>query len=172
MLINQKHLEYIFPLTDFKRLRLLRPFINFAMQQYDISLTKERVAMFVAQIGHESDEFKTFEEYASGAAYEGRADLGNTEAGDGVRYKGRGAIQITGRYNYKEAGEALGLPLLEKPELLLQPREALLASAWFWDSRKLNNLAHDLLAVTKRINGGTNGIAHRKLLWERALAVL
>jgi putative chitinase len=151
---------------------MLRPFINFAMQVYGINHTKERAAMFLAQLGHESDEFKTFEEYASGAAYEGRADLGNTVKGDGVRYKGRGAIQITGRFNYKQAGEALGLPLLQKPELLLQPKEAMLVSAWYWNSRKLNDIAGDLNAVTRRINGGTNGLAHRKLLWERALAVL
>lgn len=148
------------------------PFINFAMQQYEINHTKERVAMFLAQVGHESDELKTFEEYASGRAYEGRRDLGNVVPGDGVKYKGRGAIQITGRANYKEAGEALGLPLLEQPELLLRPKEAFLVSAWFWHSRKLNDIAGNLRAVTRRINGGFNGIEHREILWKRALEVL
>jgi putative chitinase len=74
--------------------------------------------MFLAQIGHESGYLQYVQELASGKAYEGRADLGNTSPGDGVRYKGRGLIQITGKRNYALAGLALDLPLLEKPELL------------------------------------------------------
>lgn len=128
--------------------------------------------MFLAQIGHESDEFKTFEEYASGAAYEGRTDLGNVFPGDGQKYKGRGAIQITGRANYEAAGKALSLPLLQKPEILEEPRYAMLVSAWFWNSRKLNDIVGNIEAVTRKINGGLNGLSHRTLLWKKALAVL
>lgn len=151
---------------------MLLPYINYAMQQYDINHTKERVAMFLAQIGHESDEFKTFREYASGEAYEGRADLGNIFPGDGVKFRGRGAIQITGRYNYTQLAKELKIPCVERPEILEEPRYALIVSAWFWNSRKLNDIAGNLEAVTRKINGGLNGLQHRKILWERALSIL
>jgi putative chitinase len=151
-----------------------RPFINWAMQQYDIHTTKERVAMFLAQIGHESGRLRHVLEIASGEAYEGRKDLGNTEPGDGVRFKGRGLIQVTGRANYKQVGEALGLPLLEHPELLEIPRHAAHSAAWWWDSRNLNRFADvgDIRGCTRIINGGFNGLEDRILLYKRALGVL
>lgn len=151
---------------------MLRPFINYAMQQYDINVSKERVAMFLAQIGHESDEFKTFEEYASGAAYEGRTDLGNVFSGDGVKYKGRGAIQITGRYNYTQVAKELNISCLQYPEILEEPKNAMLVSAWYWNKYKLNDVAGNIEAATRKINGGLNGLPHRTLLWKRALSVL
>ncbi|RML20109.1 Prophage PssSM-02, lytic enzyme, partial [Pseudomonas syringae pv. lapsa] len=101
-------------------------------------------------------------------------DLGNTVAGDGSKYRGRGLIQVTGRANYEECGEALGLDLIDHPELLELPQHAAMSAAWFWHRAALNTLADmgDLLTITKRINGGTNGLADRQALYARALEVL
>jgi putative chitinase len=174
LLVNLNHLKAIYKEAPESRLILWRPFLNWAMQQYDIHSTKERVAMFLAQIGHESGQLRYVLEVASGAAYEGRLDLGNTQPGDGVRYKGRGLIQITGRANYKQAGEALGLPLLSSPELLEQPKNAAHSAAWWWNSRKLSEWADkkDLEKTTRIINGGLNGFEDRKKLYQRALESL
>ncbi|MEE5057164.1 glycoside hydrolase family 19 protein [Pseudomonas alliivorans] len=102
--------------------------------------------------------------------------LGNTpEAdGDGSKYRGRGLIQITGRANYAECGEALGLDLIHHPELIEQPEHAAMPAAWYWGSRGLNSLADkgDFIQITRRINGGTNGLADRQALYEQALKVL
>ena len=76
-------------------------------------LSDGQICLFTGQLAHESDQFCAMEEYASGAEYEGRDDLGNTEDGDGRRYKGRGPIQLTGRANYAAAGRDLGLDLVE-----------------------------------------------------------
>ena len=136
--------------------------LNAAMAEFDID-TPPRQAHFLAQIAHESGGFRYVRELASGEAYEGRADLGNTEPGDGKRYKGRGLIQITGRSNYADCGAALGLDLLASPELLESPDEAARSAAWFWKSRGLNALADngDARAITRRINGGINGLQDR-----------
>ena len=132
--------------------------------------TPLRVAHFLAQAAHESAGFKTLAEYASGQAYEGRKDLGNVKKGDGRRYKGRGIIQITGRANYRKIGEKLTLPLEEQPELAAQPRHAVLIAAQYWKDRKLNAPADkdDILTITKRINGGYNGLDDRRRYLSRA----
>ena len=108
------------------------------------------------------------------ARYEGRADLGNTVAGDGSKYRGRGLIQITGRANYKACGEALALDLINYPELLEKPQHACMSAAWFWASRGLNTLADagQFDTITRRINGGQNGAADRQALYAKALKVL
>lgn len=144
-----------------------------ACAEYGID-TPARVAAFLAQIAHESGGLRYVREIASGAAYEGRQDLGNTEPGDGIRFRGRGLIQITGRANYRRCGEALGLDLEALPELLEEPVNASRSAAWFWASRKLNALADagDFLKITKRINGGTNGLADREAYHARAKAAL
>ena len=102
--------------------------------------------------------------------------LGNTPAadGDGQRYKGRGLIQITGRSNYAACGKALGVDLLSNPSQLETPALAARSAGWFWASNKLNRYADngDFIGLTRRINGGTNGLADRMALWERAKAVL
>jgi len=147
--------------------------LNEAMDAYSIN-TPLRQAAFLAQIAYESGELRYVRELASGTAYEGRADLGNTQAGDGVRYKGRGLIQVTGRSNYGSCGTALHLPLIDHPEMLELPQYAALSAAWFWDSRRLNALADNgsFKEITKKINGGYNGWAQRKEYYERAKAVL
>lgn len=132
------------------------------MDEYGIN-TKLRLAHFLAQIAHESDHFRTLEEYASGSAYEGRRDLGNVRRGDGRRYKGRGVIQLTGRHNYRKFGEILGLDLENNPELAATPRVSILTAAEYWKSRNLNKYADqdDVREITRRINGGFNGLQDR-----------
>lgn len=106
--------------------------------------------------------------------YSGR--MGNVEPGDGWKYRGRGLIQITGRDNYAACSKALfgDDRLLRNPELLEQPEWACMSAAWFWDSRGLNSLADkgDIAGITKKINGGTNGLEDRKALYDKALKVL
>lgn len=147
--------------------------INAAMVEFDIN-TPLRQAMFLAQIAHESGQLVYVKELASGKAYEGRRDLGNVAPGDGVRYKGRGLIQITGRANYTALMMALDIDCVENPEVLEEPVNACRSAGWFWSTKNLNALADkgDFLAVTKRINGGTNGLKDRQELFERAKKVL
>ena len=147
--------------------------LNVAMAEANITSPQQQ-AMFIAQLAHESGGFHFMEEIASGAAYEGRADLGNTQPGDGVRYKGRGYIQVTGRYNYTQAGQALGLDLVNNPELAAQPQNAARIAAWYWTSRDINETANtgDFVQVTRLINGGTNGLADRQAYYARAQAAL
>lgn len=115
-----------------------------------------RLAHFMGQCAHESGDFRYMEEIASGGAYEGRADLGNTQPGDGKRYKGRGPIQLTGRANYRTFGRALGLDFEQHPEMVAYPSVGLLAGCLFWDRMKLNTWADrdDGLAIGKGINRG------------------
>jgi putative chitinase len=152
--------------------RFLIP-INKTLDEYEIN-TPQRIRMFLAQIGHESGQLRYVRELASGEAYEGRKDLGNTSPGDGVRYKGRGLIQITGKHNYALCSLALDLPLLEKPELLEEPLNAVRSAGWFWSNKNLNALCDLGLfkELTKRINGGTNGYADRYKLYQRAFEVI
>jgi putative chitinase len=136
--------------------------------------TPLRIAHFIAQVAHECAGFSTTEEFASGAAYEGRADLGNTERGDGRRYKGRGLIQLTGRANYRRIGAALGLPLEDEPERAADPLTSLRIACEYWRSRDINAPADqdDLVTVTRRVNGGLNGLEDRRTYLSRAKAAL
>lgn len=157
--------------------------LNLAMDRFQIN-TRLRVAAFIAQVGHESGQFRYVRELG-GDQYLSKYDtgplakrLGNSpEAdGDGQKYRGRGLIQITGRNNYLACSKALFSDdrLLRTPELLEQAECAANSAAWFWNSRNLNALADvgDFLGITRRINGGINGLADRKSLYERALRVL
>ncbi|MFJ2676916.1 glycoside hydrolase family 19 protein [Pseudomonas sivasensis] len=151
--------------------------LNTAMSRYGI-VGQLRVAAFIAQVGHESAQLRHVREIwgptAQQAGYEGRSDLGNTVKGDGSKYRGRGLIQVTGRANYAACGEALGLDLIARPELLELPQHATMSAAWFWSSRGLNTLADQgqFPKITRRINGGLNGLEDRLQLWERAKKVL
>lgn len=133
-----------------------------------------RQAMFIAQVGHESGRLQYVRELwgptPAQAGYEGRKDLGNTQPGDGKLFMGRGLIQITGRANYATCGDALGLQLTAQPQLLEQPGNAALSAAWFWNTRGLNVLADagDFETITRRINGGLNGLADRQALYALA----
>ena len=160
-----------------QRADIWAPFLTEAMGMFAID-TPARQAAFLAQIGHESGQLAHVREIwgplPSQLRYEGRADLGNTQKGDGVRYKGRGLIQITGRANYTACAKALDLPLVDHPYLLEVAGNACRSAAWFWQSRNLNELADagDFLRITRRINGGTNGLEDRKAYYEKANRVL
>ena len=106
----------------------LAQFLPKVLDDYGIN-TKLRISHFLAQIAHESAHFRTLEEYASGAAYEGRKDLGNVYKGDGRRYKGRGVIQLTGRANYRKYGKILGIDLENHPERASEPEISLRTAA-------------------------------------------
>ncbi|WP_454843420.1 glycoside hydrolase family 19 protein [Pseudomonas gorinensis] len=158
------------------------PALNTAMNRYGI-VGLLRVAAFIAQVGHESGQFRWLKELwgptAQQVGYEGRADLGNTVKGDGSKYRGRGLIQITGRANYAACGEALGLDLINNPELLELPQHASMSAAWFWATHGLNTLADagDNANIGSIINTGRrgrvpNGAQDRADLYAKALKVL
>lgn len=133
---------------------------------HGVSDTPLRLAHFLAQVGHESGGFRHMEELGGSvyfARYDGRADLGNTEPGDGARYHGRGPIQLTGRANYRRFGAMLGFDLEAHPEIAAMPAIGVLIAAAYWSDRKLNALADadDVRAITRRINGGLNGFDDR-----------
>lgn len=160
-----------------ERAALFAPHLAEACPHYDIA-TPTRLAAFLAQVGHESGALRYVRELASGAAYEGRQDLGNTQPGDGPLYRGRGLIQITGRFNYRATARSLrplGAPDFEaEPEALELPQWAAWSAAHYWASRGLNELADagDFAAITRRINGGLNGQADRLTRWKRAQAAI
>lgn len=137
---------------------------NVHLKASGIEDSPQRMAHFFAQLGHESGGFKYMEEIASGAGYEGRADLGNTQPGDGKRYKGRGPIQLTGRANYRDYGRELGIDLESHPEIAALPSLGLLTAITYWKRKGLNAFADadDVTTITKRINGGLNGFDDRK----------
>lgn len=133
-----------------------------------------RAAHFLAQTCHESDGFVTTTEYASGAAYEGRADLGNTQPGDGVRFKGRGLIQLTGRSNYVAYGKLVGLDLIAHPVQAAEPVVSLKLACEFWNRHGLSAFADqdDIVSITQRINGGLNGLDSRQDYLAKSKAAL
>jgi Predicted chitinase len=143
------------------------------MKTYNI-VGRLREASFLSQIIHESGSFRYVREISSGEAYEGRKDLGNIYKGDGARFKGRGLIQITGRTNYEALSKDLGIDFVSNPALLEQPVNAVRSACWFWDKKNLNRFADagDNITITRRINGGTNGITERMYYYDRALKVL
>lgn len=146
------------------------------MSQSEIT-TPLRKAHFLAQLGHESGDLRYSEEEASGTAYEGRIDLGNTQQGDGPRFKGRGLIQLTGRANYVAFGKARKQDYVTPPnynQIATDPNLAVDVSCWFWTTHKLNDLADadDLIGITKKINGGTNGLPDRRAHLQRAKCLL
>jgi putative chitinase len=128
--------------------------------------TPLRIRHFLAQAAHETDGFRTLEEYggpAYFARYEGRRDLGNTEAGDGARYHGRGVFQLTGRANYRRFGAIVGIDLEGFPERAKEPATSLAVAFAYWSERACNAAADadDIARVTKLINGGRNGLQER-----------
>ena len=153
------------------------PVIEAAMLEFGIN-TQQRQAMFLSQIGHESGGMRyTVEIWGNTAAqisYEGRKNLGNTQVGDGFKYRGRGLIQTTGRYNYEATAKALGIDCVNNPDLLAEPENAARSAAWWWQSHNLNKYADadDCRGCTKVINGGYNGLEQRLALYEAAKSVL
>lgn len=162
------------------RYRELFPTFRDALIQADCT-TVERAAMFCAQIGHESMGLYYMEEIHDGSNYEGRRDLGNVHPGDGRRFKGRGPIQVTGRYNYTRLSQwahskgYVPTPtyFVDNPHELAQPKYGFLGAVWYWtvERPQINSLCdkRDLDAVTIAINGGKHGIDHRRTRYERCL---
>ena len=175
-LVTAAQLHAIMPLAG-ARADVFAPILADVMLFRQIN-TPTRAAAFLAQVGHESGQLRFLREIwgptPAQTRYEGRADLGNTQLGDGKRFMGRGLIQITGRAGYAACGAALGLDLIAQPELLEKPENAAAAAAWFWLQHNLNRVADrgDFVGLTRCINGGTNGIADRRAIWERAKTAL
>ncbi|AMJ63764.1 hypothetical protein AXW83_17425 [Bosea sp. PAMC 26642] len=135
-----------------------------------------RLCHFLAQAAHETDRFRTMVEYggtAYFARYEGRRDLGNTQAGDGVRFHGRGIFQLTGRFNYRRYGALIGVDLEAEPERAKEPAISLAVAFAYWRERGCDTAADadDIAAVTKLINGGRNGLAERTRLLATAKTI-
>ena len=151
--------------------------VTAAMALYSID-SPARQAAFLAQIAHESGLFAYVRELwgptSAQQGYEGRTDLGNNVPGDGFKFRGRGLIQVTGRANYARMGAELGLDLLNHPELLEVPSNAVLSAAQYWTDHNLNQYADsgDFETLTRRINGGLNGLSDREAIWNLAKAAL
>jgi putative chitinase len=171
--MTEEQLRKIDPHISEENIKIYTPLLNKWMPYYSIN-TKLRQAAFIAQILHETDSLRYTEEIASGKKYEGRKDLGNTEKGDGERYKGCGCIMITGRANYAAASKGLGVDFITHPELLKEPRFAVQSACWWWTIHGLNTLADkkDFKGITKKINGGYNGYLDRVIYYRRALTAL
>lgn len=174
-MVTDDELKQIMPNCTAKNRGDYLPFLQKAMEEFAIT-SYLREAAFLAQLAHESGELRYMEEIASGAAYEGRKDLGNTEPGDGKRYKGRGPIQLTGRANYQRYGDLLGLDLVNNPTMAATKEVGFRIAGQYWILHGLNELADKGLeivtlklkggqqqqvpafdAITYKINGGFNG---------------
>ncbi len=174
-------LQQIMPKLPQAKRQLYLPFLNKVMEIYEID-TPLRASAFLAQLAHESGELRFMEEIwgptAQQKRYEPPSDLarrlGNTQPGDGFRYRGRGPIQITGRANYKKYGDLLRVDLVGNPDLAATPQYAFSTAALFWKTNGLNELAdvQDFITITRRINGGLNGLADRQKYYEVAKNVL
>ncbi len=171
-----------------EQLKLIMPFskktdifclpLNNAMKEFEICY-RLRICAFIAQLAHESGSLNYVKELSAGHDYDIGAKavrLGNTpeDDGDGEKYKGRGLIQVTGKANYEACSKALGMDFINKPELLELPEWATKSAAWFWKTNGLNELADKeyFRSITKRINGGYNGLVERQAFYAKALTVI
>jgi len=180
-MVTGVQLREIMPRLPAVRLAEFLPHLNAAMAEFAID-PPARAAAFVAQLAHESGEFRWMEEIWGPTAAQRRyeppstlaARLGNTQPGDGRRFKGRGPIQLTGRANYRRFGQLLGIDLVAEPEHAASPAVAFRIAGLYWANRGLNALADagDFREITRRINGGFNGLADRLKYFERARAAL
>ena len=182
-MLTATQLKSVMPTLADAKAALYLPHLNAAMQRFAVN-SLLRAAAFVAQLAHESGEFRWMEELwgreptAAQRRYEPvstlAAQLGNTQPGDGKRFKGRGPIQITGRANYKRYGDLLGIDLIADPARAAAPEVAFALAGLYWASNHLNELAdgEQFVAITKRINGGTNGLEDRQKYYARAKQVL
>lgn len=146
--------------ADLGGLQMSLPYIKAAMREYGLLGDRAAYIAILATVRVEVGyTFLPIPEWASGWEYEGRADLGNVWYGDGARFKGRGYVQLTGRANYKSAGDALGLPLLTNPDLALEPEHAARILLWYFFQRDIASMARrgDWAAVRRAVNGGYNG---------------
>lgn len=167
MKITEQQLRRAVPAVSNKNLPGFVATFNEWAEKFGVN-TPMRVVHYLAQVFHESGNLRYREELASGQAYEGRKDLGNTQPGDGRRFKGRGYIQTTGRANYKAYADSeyCNGDLMAHPEWLAQSPGDQKSSLFFWQRNNLNRYADadDVRGLTKRINGGYNGLANRMYL--------
>lgn len=175
MRITELQVRRIMPNAPTERVKEFVGTFNEWSEKFGIN-TPLRAAHYIAQVAHETLQLKLLEEIASGKKYEGRLDLGNTKPGDGVRFKGRGYLQTTGRSNYQtyaQSGYCNG-DLMAHPEWLAKSPGCQKASMFFWKKNGLNRWADndDVRGVTKKINGGYNGLAQRMNFWRLAKTVL
>lgn len=177
-MLTQEQLLKVMPNAAKRVDAFLKP-LNDALDRYEIN-TLMRKAAFLANAAHESGELRWMEEIwgptPAQRGYEGRTDLGNVEPGDGHLFRGRGIFQLTGRKNYAVYSQARfgDYRLLMTPDDVARPELACDSAGWFWQMRKLNELADagDFRAVVRKINGGYNGITERTMYYERGLQVL
>lgn len=175
--LTAQQLQFIMPQAQTNRIHYFLSALNQAMQMFKIN-TPARQQAFIAQIAHESGSLlfnsEIWQPTPAQRSYEFPAakarELGNLKQGDGYRYRGRGLIQLTGRANYRQVGQALGLDLENNPDLVLQPDVSAMVSAYFWYGRDLNRLADagEFKRITRRINGGNRGYQARVKFWHRA----
>jgi putative chitinase len=183
MLISE-HLHVIMPALPPAKREACLPFLQEALAEFSVD-TPPRMAAFLAQLAHESGQLRFMEEIWGPTAAQLRYEpvstlakrLGNTHAGDGRRFKGRGPIQITGRANYRRYGSLLGVDLESQPELAARAELAFRIAGLFWSRNGLNELADEATAeafetITRRINGGVNGLADRERFYAVACTVL
>ena len=180
-MLTDSQLQQIMPNLAQAKRALYLPALNQAMAACGVN-SLLRTAAFTAQLAHESGEFRWMEEIwgptAAQLGYEPpgakATRLGNLQPGDGKRFKGRGPIQITGRFNYKRYGDLLSVDLCANPAQAAAPEVAFLTAGLFWKTNGLNELAdaQQFVTITRRINGGENGLADRQKYYERAKAVL
>jgi putative chitinase len=170
MTISRSELKLICPLANDGVLESLVNPLNRYMDVYHIN-NYPRVRHFIAQAAHETHGLTKFHELYNGTPevyfkkYDNRKDLGNTQPGDGMKFKGRGIFQLTGRYNYSHLSLILfnDYRLLDNPDLLEQPDLVVRSACWYWEDRKLNSLADQnmIKSITLKINGGYNGLGDR-----------
>ena len=154
-----------------KEISRLRNSLNLTFRKFHID-TKLQQRHFLAQICWESGYFRYKEEIwgntSAQRGYEGRRDLGNTMKGDGYKYRGRGFIQLTGRYNYTEASRYFNEDFISNPDLIKDYPYNCYVAGWYWEKRGLNKYADldDIKKITLRINGGYTHLDKREKLYE------
>lgn len=171
--LTDKQLALVMPRCPAVHLGLYSRCLSSAMVEAKIT-TVTRASAFLGQLAHESGELRFMEELSDGSQYDGRSDLGNTEAGDGARFKGRGPIQLTGRRNYERFGKVLGVDLIAEPSRAADADVGFRVAALYWTDHHCNEKADalDFAAVTKAINGGLSHHDRRLEYYHRALEVL
>jgi putative chitinase len=182
-MLTTRQLQSIMPAVPAARREAFLPFLQAAMTEFAIE-APARAAAFLAQLAHESGQFRYMEEIWGPTPSQRRyepvstlaANLGNSEAGDGKRFKGRGPIQITGRANYRRFGDLLGVDLVSDPPRAAFPELAFRIAGLFWSKKGLNELAdratpEAFREITRRINGGFNGLEDRQKFYAAARAV-
>ena len=183
-MLTIEQLQAIMPQLPAAKRTTYFPFLTAAVTEFGID-QPARTAAFLAQLAHESAQCKFMEEIWGPTAAQRRyeppdklaTNLGNTEPGDGFRFKGRGPIQVTGRANYRRFGDLLGLDLVATPAQAAAPEVAFRIAALFWSKKGLNELADRVTPeafreITRRINGGFNGLAERQRFYETAKTIL